>query len=245
MGSGEARAPSVLGSISAPGWPGAAVMAGTIHSWASSNTSSRLPWTPFPVTPAGPLPQPLGSTVNNIQQLVKVYTLNKDQQWDNQNARHVIQLRGAAEGHVLASQGLTKCGPLEKGMANHFSILVLRTPWTVWKGKKIQHWEMSTPGQEVSNILLGKSGGQLLISRMKRMSQSGNDAQLWMLSGREGKVQWNKEQYCLGTWNVRFINQGKLDVVKQEIARLSTDILEIRELKWIRMGEFNSGDHSI
>ena len=95
---------------------------------ASSNTSSRLPWTPFPVTPAGPLPQPLGSTVNNIQQLVKVYTLNKDQQWDNQNARHVIQLRGAAEGHVLASQGLTKCGPLEKGMANHFSILVLRTP---------------------------------------------------------------------------------------------------------------------
>ena len=97
MGSGEARAPSVLGSISAPGWPVAAVMAGTIHSWASSNTSSRLPWTPFPVTPAGPLPQPLGSTVINIQQLVKVYTLNKDQQWDNQNARHVIQLCGAAE----------------------------------------------------------------------------------------------------------------------------------------------------
>ena len=80
---------------------------------------------------------------------------------------------------------------------------------------------------------------------MKRMSQSGNDAQLWMLSGREGKVQWNKEQHCLGTWNVRFINQGKLDVVKQEIARLSIDILEIRELKWIGMGKFNSGDHSI
>ena len=42
---------------------------------------------------------------------------------------------------------LTKCGPLEKGMANQFSILALRTPWTVWKGKKIWHWKMNTPGQ--------------------------------------------------------------------------------------------------
>ena len=65
-----------------------------------------------------------------------------------------------------------------------------------------------------------------------------------MLSGREGKVQWNKEQYGLGTWNVRLINQGKLDVVKQEMARLSIEILEIRELKWMGMGEFNSDDHS-
>ena len=41
---------------------------------------------------------------------------------------------------------LTKCGPLEKGMANHFNILALRTPWTVWKGKKIGHWKMNSPG---------------------------------------------------------------------------------------------------
>ena len=53
--------------------------------------------------------------------------LNEDQQWVNQGAGHVLQLHGVAEGHVPASQGLTKCGPLEKGMANHFSILVLRT----------------------------------------------------------------------------------------------------------------------
>ena len=39
---------------------------------------------------------------------------------------------------------LTKCGPLEKGMANHFNILALKTPWTVWKGKKIRHWEWTT-----------------------------------------------------------------------------------------------------
>ena len=42
---------------------------------------------------------------------------------------------------------LTKHGRLKKGMANHFSILALRTPWTVWKGKKVWHWKMNSPGQ--------------------------------------------------------------------------------------------------
>ena len=53
--------------------------------------------------PAGPLPQPLGSMVINIQQLVKVYTLNGNRQWDNQGAGHVIHLHGVAEGHISAS----------------------------------------------------------------------------------------------------------------------------------------------
>ena len=44
-------------------------------------------------------------------------------------------------------KGLTECGPLEKGMANHFSILALRTPWTVWKGKMIGYWKRNSPGQ--------------------------------------------------------------------------------------------------
>ena len=44
-------------------------------------------------------------------------------------------------------RALMKRGPLEKGMANHFSILTLRAPWTVWKGKKIGHWKMNSPGQ--------------------------------------------------------------------------------------------------
>ena len=44
-------------------------------------------------------------------------------------------------------RGLTKCGPLENGMVNHFSILALRTPWTVWKDKKIGHWKMNSPGE--------------------------------------------------------------------------------------------------
>ena len=59
------------------------------------------------------------------------------------------------------------------------------------------------------------------------------------------KVQCCKEQYCIGTWNVRSMNQGKLEVVKQEMAGVNTDILGISELKWTRMGEFNSDDHCI
>ena len=54
------------------------------------------------------------------------------------------------------------------------------------------------------------------------------------------KVQCCKEQYCIETWNVRSMNQGKLEVVKQEMARVNIDILGIKELKWTGMGEFNS-----
>ena len=54
-----------------------------------------------------------------------------------------------------------------------------------------------------------------------------------------------KEQYCIGTWNVRFMNQGKLEVVKQEMTRMNVDILGISKLKWTGMGEFNSDDHYI
>ena len=62
--------------------------------------------------------------------------------------------------------------------------------------------------------------------------------------GDGSKVQWYKEQYCIGTWNVRSINQGKLEVVKER-ARINIDILGISELKWTGMGEFNSDDHYI
>ena len=62
-------------------------------------------------------------------------------------------------------------------------------------------------------------------------------------TGDRSKVQYCKEQYCLGTWNVRSMNQGKFEVVKQEIARVNVNILGISELKWTGMGEFNSDDH--
>ena len=60
-----------------------------------------------------------------------------------------------------------------------------------------------------------------------------------------GKVQCCKEQYCIGTWNVISMNQGKLEVIKQEMARVNIDSLGISELKWTGMGEFNSDDHYI
>ena len=65
------------------------------------------------------------------------------------------------------------------------------------------------------------------------------------VTGDRCKVRRCKEQYCIGTWNVRSMNQGKLEVVKQEMARVNVNILGISELKWTGMGEFNSDDHYI
>ena len=63
------------------------------------------------------------------------------------------------------------------------------------------------------------------------------------VTGDRSKIQCCKEQYCIGTWNVRSMNQGKLEVIKQEMARLNTDILENNELKWVGKGKFSSDDH--
>ena len=63
-------------------------------------------------------------------------------------------------------------------------------------------------------------------------------------TGDRSKVQCWKEQYCIATWNVRSMNQGKLEVVKQEMAKVNIDILGVRELRWTEMGEFNF-DHFI
>ena len=65
------------------------------------------------------------------------------------------------------------------------------------------------------------------------------------ITGDGSKVWCCKEQYCIGTWNVRSMNQGKLEVVRQEMARVNIDILGISELKWTGMGEFNSDDRYI
>ena len=85
---------------------------------------------------------------------------------------------------------------------------------------------MSPPGQKVPCRLLGKNRGQLLIApeRMEPLGQS---------------------RYCIGIWKVRFMNQGKWDMIKQEVARVNIDILGVSELKRIGMGEFNSDEHYI
>ena len=65
------------------------------------------------------------------------------------------------------------------------------------------------------------------------------------VTGDRSKVLCCKEKYCIGTWNVRPMNHDKLEVVKQEMARVNIDILGISDLKWTGMGEFNSDDHYI
>ena len=65
------------------------------------------------------------------------------------------------------------------------------------------------------------------------------------VTGDRSKVRCFKEQYCIETWNVRSMNQGKLEVVKQEMARVNVNILGVSKLKWTGMGEFNSDDHYI
>ena len=65
------------------------------------------------------------------------------------------------------------------------------------------------------------------------------------VNGDRSKVRCCKEQYCIGTWNSRSTNQGKLEGFKQEMARVNVDILGISKLKWTGMGEFNSDEHYI
>ena len=64
-------------------------------------------------------------------------------------------------------------------------------------------------------------------------------------TGDGSRVRCCKERYCIGTWNVRSMNQGKLEVVKQEMTIVNIDILGISELRWTGMGDFNSDDHYI
>ena len=104
---------------------------------------------------------------------------------------------------------------------------------------------MSPPGQKLSNTLLGKSRGQLLIAPERTKW----DKAEMMLSCRyawcESKVWSYKEQYCIGTWTVRSTNQGKVNVIKQEMARINISILGISELKWMAKGKINPDDHDI
>ena len=65
------------------------------------------------------------------------------------------------------------------------------------------------------------------------------------VTGDRSKGRCCEEQYCIGSWNVGSMNQGKLEVVKQEMARVTIDILGIRKLKWTGICEFNSDDRYI
>ena len=141
-------------------------------------------------------------------------------------------------------RGLTECGPLEKGMANHFSILALRTPWTGWKGKNDRILKEEIPRSVGAQHATGDQWRNNS-RKNERMEPKQNQYPAVDVTGDRSKVRCCKEQYCRGIWNVRSMNQGKLEVVKQEMARVNVDILGISKLKWTGMGEFNSDDHYI
>ena len=92
------------------------------------------------------------------------------------------------------------------------------------------------------NMLL-EIGGEITPGRMKTETKQKHP--VVDVTGDRSKVRCYKEQYCIGTWNVRSMNQGKLEVVKQEMARVTIDVLRISEVKWTGMREFNSDDHYI
>ena len=117
------------------------------------------------------------------------------------------------------------------GKPLQYSCLV--NPMNSMKKQKDRVLKGGLPRLVGAQMLLEKSG-EINPERMKRSSQSKNNTQLWInpvVTGDGSEVQCCKEQYCIGTWNVRSMNQGQLKVVKQEVARLNIDILGISELK--------------
>ena len=129
-------------------------------------------------------------------------------------------------------------------MASHFSILALRTPWTEPKRQKDR-----TLKDELSRSVGARyaTGDQWRNNSRKneKTEPKWKQCSVVDVTGDGSKVWGCKEQYCIGTWNVRSMNQDKLEVVKQEMARVNIGILVISELKWTGMGEFNSDDHYI
>ena len=136
----------------------------------------------------------------------------------------------ATQDEWVMVESFDKCGPLEKRMANHFSILALRTPWTVWKGKD----------RTLKDELPRSVGAQYAVGEEWRNNSRKNEERepkqkqctLVEVTGYGSKVRCCKEQYCIEIWNVRSKNQGKLEVVKQEMARVNINILGTSELKW-------------
>ena len=116
------------------------------------------------------------------------------------------------------------------------------------KGYDTKRWApFPQQGRMASNMLLGRAEGA--ITNISRKNEAAGLKLEWHsvsnVSGGKSKIQCCKEQYCMGTWNVKSLNKSKLDVAKQEMAKVNINILGISEVKWTGMGEFNLDDHYI
>ena len=110
----------------------------------------------------------------------------------------------------------------------------LENPMNSVKRPKDRTLKDELPRSVGANTLLEISG-ETTPERMKRWSQSKKKHIVVDVTCDGSKVQCCKQQYCIGTWKVRSMNQGKLEVIKQEMARVNIDVLGISELKWTRM----------
>ena len=128
-------------------------------------------------------------------------------------------------------------------MANHFSISALRTHEQYEKAKN--RTLKDEPPRSVGAQYATRDQWRNNSRKNEEMEPKQKQHPVVNMTGDGMKVRSYKEQYWIGTWNVRSMNQGKLEMVKQEMARLNIDILEISELKWMGLGEFNSDDHYI
>ena len=125
---------------------------------------------------------------------------------------------------------LTNYGPLEKGMVNYFSIFAMNS----MKRQKDRTLKDELPRSAGARYA---TGDQLRSNSRKNEGMQPKQKQYPVVhvTGDRSKVQCCKEQYCIGTWNVRSMNQGKLEVVKQEMTRVNVNILGISEVKWTGM----------
>ena len=123
--------------------------------------------------------------------------------------------------------------PTGAGNGNPLQILAWRTPWTVWKGKKI--WTLVGELPRLESVQYATGNEHKAITNSSCGNKMTGLKQNWCLvvdiSGCESKTQCCKEQYCIGTWNVRSMNQGKLDMVKQEIVVFSLSALWWRRIR--------------
>ena len=151
--------------------------------------------------------------------------------------------RATQDGRVIVESS-DKTWFTGEGNGKSLQYSCFENPMDSMKRQKEVTPEDEPPRLDSVQYATGEEQRAIAPARMKWLGQSRNDIQLWMCL--VVKVVWCcKEQYCIGTWNVKSMNQGELDVLKQEMTRLNINILGISELKWIRMGDFNLDDHYI
>ena len=151
--------------------------------------------------------------------------------------------RATQDGQVMVESS-DKTWSIGEGNGKELQYSCLENPMNNMKKQKVRTLKDELPRSVVAPYATGEEWRNN--SRQnEEMKSKLKQCPVVDVTGEGSKVWCCKEQYCIGTWNVRSMHQGKLEVVKQEMARVNIDVLGISELKWTGMGEFNSDDHYI